>query len=280
MINVLRPGLWLFLTAAATVFPFSNRAAELDYPLAIAANEAGEVYLADRNLPGVWKVKDGELSLFFEGSKKFRTPLNAVRCLAFDKEGKLLAGDSATREVYRFDDGGKPVPLTGGGIGIPMGIAANKAGDLLVSDLELKCIWKVPQGGGKPEKLADVPAPSGVCLDADDNLWVVSRGTDQLYRVSAEGKVETVVKGRVMQFPHNVVLDKENTAYLTDGYEKSVWKLPRGGELAKWVSGEPLDNPVGLAWQGTILLVVDPRLKAVFQIDPAGKVEKLKWQVK
>jgi streptogramin lyase len=250
------------LTAAAAILSSPAASAELNYPLAIVANDAGDVYLADRNLPGVWRLKDGELSLYFEGSKKFRTPLNAVRCLAFDKDGKLLAGDSSTREVYRFDDAKKPVPLTAGGIGIPMGIAVNKSGELLVSDLEVHCIWKVPAEGGKPAKLADVPAPSGVCIDAEDNLWVVSRGKEQLYRVSPDGKVEALIKSRVLQFPHNVVLDKQNT----------------GGEPAKWASGEPLDNPVGLAWQGESLLVVDPRAKAVFQIDTAGKITKLEWK--
>lgn len=256
------------------------RSAELSYPLAIAANDSGEIYLADRNLPGIWKLKDGELSVYFEASKKLRTPLNAVRCLAFDKQGKLLAGDSATRDVYRFDDDGKPTPLTSGGIGIPMGIAVNKAGELLVSDLELHCLWKVPEAGGQAVKFAEVPAPAGVRLDSDDQLWVVSRGKDQLYRVSPEGKAETFVKGRVMQFPHDVAFDKTGTAYISDGYEKAIWKLAPGGAPKKWVSGPPLDNPVGLAWQGESLLVIDPRAKAVFRVDVEGKLTKLEWKQK
>ncbi|HBL43028.1 MAG TPA: hypothetical protein DDZ90_06490, partial [Planctomycetaceae bacterium] len=82
---------------------------------------------------------------FFTGSKVFRTPLNAVRCVAIDKEGHVLAGDSSTREVYRFEKAGaKPQPLTNGGIGIPMDVVVLKNGDLLVSDLELQQIWKVP----------------------------------------------------------------------------------------------------------------------------------------
>jgi len=49
-----------------------------------------------------------------------------VRCVAagiYDDQGKLLAGDSATREVYRFDEAGNPVPLTKGKIGIATAIA-------------------------------------------------------------------------------------------------------------------------------------------------------------
>ena len=86
---------------------------ELQYPVAVAAGKSSDAfYLGDRKLPGVWQVGEGKLGLFFQGSKKYRTPLNALRCLALDASGGLLAGDSATREVYRFDADKKPQPLT------------------------------------------------------------------------------------------------------------------------------------------------------------------------
>ena len=101
-----------FLLGVLACWSVRAGAAELDYPLSIAVTNSGVIYLADRNLPGVWKLEGEKLTLFFEGSRKFRTPLNAIRCLAIDQEGKLLAGDSSTRDVYRFDDAGKPVGLT------------------------------------------------------------------------------------------------------------------------------------------------------------------------
>lgn len=249
--------------------------AQMQYPLAAAVSESGTIYVGDRNLPGVWKIDGGKLSPLFEGSKRYRTPLNAVRCLAMDKAGALLAGDSATREVYRFDKDGKPVPLTDGGIGIPMSIAVRSNGDLIVADLELHRTWKVPAAGGKPDQVAEVPAPRGVCIDSDDNVWVVSHGKNQVVRITAAGKVETVVEGRPFQFPHNIVLSPDKTAFVTDGYAKAVWKIPPGGKPEKWVSGDPFVNPVGLAWKKDNLLVVDPRANAVFEIAPGGKVTKV-----
>jgi len=255
-----------------------SAAAQMEYPLSIAVAESGMLYIADRNLPGVWQVEGSDLSVLFKGSKRFRTPLNAVRCVAVDKDGNVLAGDSSTREVYRFGEDGKPVPLTDGGIGIPMGIAVDSKGQLLVADLELHRIWRVPGQGSKPELLAEVPAPRGVCIDDEDNLWVVSHGKDQVVRVAPSGEVEPVVKGRPFQFPHTIVLGKDKTAYVCDGYAKAVWKLPLGGKPTKWVSGEPLVNPVGLAWRGDGLLVVDPRANAIFEIDANGKLTKLNLQ--
>lgn len=253
-------------------------AEELGYPLAVAAGPTGSIYLADRNLPGIWKVDGNKLSLYFQASKKFRTPLNAVRCLTLDLQGKLLAGDSATRDVYRFDDQGQPVALTKGQIGIPMSIVVTKAGELIVADLELHLLWRVPAEGGKPEKLAAVPAPRGLAIDAQDRIWVVSHGADHVVRVTLDGKVETVVKGTPFQFAHQIALDDDGHAFITDGYAKAVWKVSPGAEPQPLVKDAPLVNPVGIVRRDQGFLVVDPRAKALFQLDSAGKLGPLPLQ--
>ena len=198
----------LFAIALSACTAATVRAADMQYPLAVVAADKGPIYVADRNLPGIWKITDGQAEIFFQGSKKFRTPLNAVRCLAFDKQGKLLAGDSATREVYRFDESGKPQPLTKGGIGIPMAIAVDPQGDLFVADLEVQRIWKVSAKGGEPKEFAQIAAVRGLAFDKDGNLWVVSAlAKNQLLRISPGGKVEVVLKERVFKMPHHIVFD-------------------------------------------------------------------------
>lgn len=260
---------WLGLA----LIPSLVRADGLDYPLtAVASADGQSLFIADLNQPGLWKLSDGKLTSYFQASKKFRTPLNRVRCVGLDRNGKVLAGDSSTREVFRFDDEGKPQPLTNGGIGIPMDLVVDPDNNIFVTDLELKWIWKIPAAGGKAEKFAEVEAPRGITIDADRNLWVINHGKNQLLRVTPDAKVEVVVEGRPWGFPHEVELDKDKTAFVTDGYGKCVWKVPLGGKPEKLASGEPLVNPVGLTWQGETLLVIDPRAKGVFAIDSTGKL--------
>lgn len=253
----------------------SALAAEPQYILGIAARDAQTIFLADRQLPGVWQMTDGKLSLFFEGSKKFRTPLNAVRCLAIDREGRLLAGDSSTREVYRFNAENRPEPLTKGGIGIPTGIAVNAAGEILVADLETHRIWKVPGAGGEPSLFAEVAAPRAIVFDGEARLWIVSHGKDQLLRANPEGKLEVAVAGRPFEFPSAVLVDPQGAAYVCDTYAKAIWKVTPGKPPEKWASGEPLVSPVGLAWSSSDMLVADPRAKGVVRIDQEGKMTTL-----
>src|SRR5207253_930000 len=125
--------------------------------------------------------------------------------------------------VYRFTAEGKPEPLTNGGIGMPMALAFDSKGDILVCDLELHQIVKVPEGGGEPVKLADSARPSGIVVDAQDRVWVVdSSGKDQVVRILADGKTEPVISGKLQRhpavpsFPHNIALDSEQNAYICD----------------------------------------------------------------
>ena len=286
-------GLAVLLPALAQIV----HADELHYPLAVASTPEGTLYIVDLNLPGVWKASDGKLELFFQASKKFRTPLNRPRCITLSAEGKPIVGDTPTREIYRFDEARHAIGVTGGAvgkpdgsseapkpddekpyhgdIGMPMAIVDDGKGNLFVSDLELHWIFKVPAKGGKAEKFAEVPAPRGMTIDGDGNLWVISAGPDQLVRVSPEGKVEPVVKGRPFSFPHDVVLDTQGIAYVSDGYSKAIWKVDASGKAEKWISGAPLVNPVGLEWRGDKLLIVDSRATAIFEADAEGKLTKL-----
>jgi len=270
----------IVLTAmAVSVAQDADAPTEPIYPLDVSVTaDAKTLYVVDRKLPGLWKAgADGKLEVFFQASKKFRTPLNAVRCIAADGKGGLLVGDSGTREVYRFSADGKSTPLTKGGIGIAMGIAVNAKGTIFVSDLELQRIWTVPATGGDPKEFAVLPAPRGMTFDKKGQLWVVSGGPrNQLVKIAADGKISPVVKDRIFIYPNDVAVAADGTAYVSDGYADCIWKVAADGKATKWVSGKPLDNPVGLDWRGTSLLVVDSRAKQLFSITPDAKLAPVK----
>ncbi len=265
------------LTVALSLFASVLSAAEgMQYPLALAVGPDGRIFIADRDLPGVWQFADGKLSLYFQGEKKFRTPLNAVRCLAIDRDGKLLAGDSSMREIYRFDDAGKPQPLTKGSVGIPMTLAVTAEGSILSSDIEIQRIVKIPAAGGEPQIMTELAAVRGMAVDKEDRVWAVCHGKDAVIRFSPDfAQREVVVSGRPFQFSHHLTFDGAGTPFVIDGYAKTLWKID-GNEAKKFAAGEPWKNPVGLTWsEATGLLVADPHQKAVYKVSPEGTVTQM-----
>jgi sugar lactone lactonase YvrE len=261
-----------FIVAAA-------RGAEMQYPMSAAAGPDGAIYVADRHAHSIWKIADGKLEAFFQGSNKFRTPLNAVWCVAVDSKGRVLAGDSSTREVYRFNPERTPEPLTKGGIGIPWAMAFDGKGDVLVCDMEIHQVVKFPEAGGEPVKVAEVAAPRGIAVDSQDRIWVVDAGgKNQVLRVLPDGTVETVVEGRPFQMPHNIALDKDQNAYVCDNYGETVWKIGADSKPQKWISGKPLVKPVGISFAGGRLLIADPHAKMVFEASLDGKLAPVKFE--
>ncbi|MCY2979741.1 MAG: NHL repeat-containing protein [Planctomycetota bacterium] len=252
------------------IFATSCLSEGMEYPIGVVASPDGSLFVADRNLPGIWKMDQGKPTIYFQGSKKFRTPLNAVRCLAMDAKGVLYAGDSATREVYRFDESGQPQPLTSGGIGIPMAMSFDSKGNLFVADLELHCIYQIPSGGGPVTEYAKVQAPRGIAVDGQDRVWVLSSSKQPVIRFDENRKSEVIVGEPVFEFANQMAVDSKGNAYVCDGYAKAVWKIPVGGKPEKMVSGDPLNNPVGLAVVQDRLLIADPRQKNVFSLPLEG----------
>lgn len=238
------------------------------YPIGVAVTSESEIYVVDRRLPGVWKVAGGKPSVFFQAAKKFRTPLNAPRCIAVDQNGQVLVGDSATRDVYRIDGQGQATSLAGGKIGIPTAIAVGKDGDIFVADLDLQQICLLPTKGTKqPQVIAKVPSPRGLAVLPTGGLLVLSSTNPQgqILQVSLDGKV--TVRGETsFGMPHQLVRLEDGTLFITDNYQHCLWKVSSAGVAEKWLTGAPLDRPVGLCRMGDKLLVTDPHIKTVFAI--------------
>lgn len=265
--------IFVFMTAHASAQDAAPPSAKLTvYPLDCVVKD-NTVFVVDRNLPGIWKWQEGKLAVFTQGSKRYREPLNAARCLAWDHEGKLLVGDTSTRDIYRVADDGKAEPITGGEIGIPMDIAVKSDGTIYVADLELRQLVRIPAGSNKVEVVAKVN-PRGVFVDHENRVWVVSQDPQQLQIVTDSGEKEVIVDKRVFEFPHQVVVNKSGEAFVSDGYKKAIWKVVKGQEPKIVVEGAPLDNPVGLALHEDQVVVTDPRAAAVFRLTNENKLEE------
>ncbi len=258
------------LVLAAGLPGLGASAAELLYPVQTAVSRDGRFYVVDQDLPGIWIVADGKPDIFFRASKKFRTPLNAVRSVAFDPSGKLLAGDAATYELYRFLEKDKPEPVTGGKVRLPVDLGFDAKGNCYISDAEMQCVWKLASGSKVPERIASIPGPRGLAVAEDGTVWILSLRENPLRKITPEGKESVVVQGRPFQFPNDVALGRDGSAYVSDGYASAVWKVDPSGKVGKWIAGKPLVRPLGLTWNQDRLVITDPHAKNLFLAAPDG----------
>ncbi len=258
-----------------TLSSFVHAQEGLIYPLDVAVGPDDAVYIADRKLPGIWKVADGKLEVFFKGSKTFRTPLNAVRCLVVDEDGTVYAGDSATREVYSFSEDRKPLPLTNGYVGIAADLLIDGE-NIIVSDLETQRIWTFPKSGGKPEEVAVIAAVRGMAKNDNGDLICVTTLQDPVRKIGEQGKIETLISGRPFQMPHHCEIVDKNI-FVADNYANTIWKsaISTDAKPEAYVTGAPMQKPVGLCRYKEGFLVADPHAKQIFVINKDGEVSPL-----
>lgn len=294
MSSIVRACVCALVVASLTTAALS--AEQWQYPIDVAVGSDGVIYIADRNLPGIWTLKEGQTEVFVQASKRFRTPLNAVRCLHVSQDGVVYVGDSAAREVFTVAADGALTQLTAptpllketklsedlgftpdhfGLVGIPMVMATNSEGELFVSDTELQRVWKVPAGGGEPEEFLVVSGPRGLAVDDDDNVWVLSLQAPQLQRVAPDGTAEPIISDLTFEFPHQLERREDGSFVVSDGYAKAIWNVTADGKAEKWISGDPLVNPVGITFQGENLLIIDSRANALFSAAPDGTLTKV-----
>ena len=244
---------------------------QLQYPIDVAVS-GGDIYVVDRKLPGVFKIgKDGTLAEIFKASKKFRTPLNAARCVVVSPQGTVIVGDSSTRQLYKM--GGptpEPILTSKTGIGVPYAMVFDKEGNLFVADLEPPGrIFKIPAGKTEPEQFAIQPGVRGLAMDKGGNLIAVTGLAEALVKFSPQGKRTVIAGNRPFRFP-NSVAEQGDHIFVCDSYKKCVWKVDSSGKATEFCS-TGISYPGGMAVHGDKLLVTDAKAKKIFSIGNDGK---------
>lgn len=233
-------------------------------------------------MPGVWKLTDAGPKVYWKGAKQLGKSGNAPRCIAVSPQGAVYLGDSATREILRVSEDAAPQPLTGGAIGVPVAMAFDANGHLIVADLEQHRIWVVEPAStsSKPllKELCSIQAPRSLGHNAQGELLVLSQGKDLIVKVTPDGKQSVVVQGQPLpekSFATALAVGTEGDLagdlFIADGYLHTVWAIAPGKVPRQLIADPAFVNPSALHFQDKTLWIVDPRSKA------AGPAKVFRW---
>jgi sugar lactone lactonase YvrE len=196
--------------------------ASLSVPYGMAADSAGNLYIADTDNSRIRKVSNGTITTVV---------------------GNGFQGFSG--------DGG---PATSASLYLPTGVAADSAGNLYISDAVNNRIRKVSggtittfagnggyraSGDGGPAAIASLDEPLGVAVDSAGNLYIAD-GNNRIRKVS-NGTITTVAGDGVMAFsgdgvpatsaslqPSGVAVDSAGNLYIADAVNQRIRKVSNG----------------------------------------------------
>ncbi len=261
------------------------------------ANQASKVYsftLATRLAAGLHPVTspvvapDGSIITTISGSRGQRVAQPVIRVtrsgekvplacevmnptgLAFDREGHLFISSRNDGVVYRYAED-SDLEVVADELGVACGIVFDSKNYLYVGDRSGK-IYRVDPSGEKEEFALLEPSISAyhLAIDPQDRLYVTGPTfsmRDSLYRISAQGKSEVLLRG--LARPQGMAFLPDGELLITASYEgrKGVFRFnPSTHALTHHITAPIL---AGVAISGEDIFLADS--SSIFWIRQAAQ---------
>lgn len=138
----------------------------------------------------------------------------------------------------------------------PDGICADSKGNLYVADWANYMIRKIsPEGdvttfAGSTFGYSDgvgtsakFKEPRGICIDANDNIYVTDRENDRIRKITSDGTVSTYAE---ITRPIGICADNKGNLYVSDTNVSRIWKIASDGKITIFAGDiQGLANGVG-----------------------------------
>jgi trimeric autotransporter adhesin len=205
-------------------------AAVLNYPVNVAIDNAGNLYIADSEnnrirgvtTAGIISTAAGNGSIGFSGDGGEATAalLNIPWGVTIDNAGNLYFSDSGNARIRKVT---------------PAGVISTVAGDG-VSGFG---------GDGGPATAAQMRNPKGVTVDSEGNLYIADEGNHRIRKVTAAGVICTVAGNGAgfggdggpataaqLYFPSGVAVDSVGNLYIADYLNNRIRKITAAGMIS------------------------------------------------
>jgi uncharacterized protein (TIGR03437 family) len=259
----------------------SPTSALLNYPLGVAVDAVGNVYIADTSNNEVRVVTAGATPTIntiaggvkqgagFSGDTGLATSaqLNAPASIAVNSSGTVYIADLDNNRVryvsqglinevagadHAQGDGGK---ATAGYLYFPQTIAEDTAGNLYIADTNNNAIRKVTPAG-IISTLAKVGSPQAVAVDSSGNVYFSN--ADQVGKVDSKGNVTTIAgngfdagfsgdggpaSAALLNNPQGLAVDSAGNLYIVDTNNHRIREISGGNINTVAGSGGTCLNP-------------------------------------
>ncbi|AZQ74950.1 hypothetical protein EKH77_30605 [Streptomyces luteoverticillatus] len=208
-------------------------AAQLQYPIGVAVDSTGTVYIADRHNHRVRKVTtDGKVSTYAgtgagtfggDGGLATAAQLQYPTGVAVDSTGTVYIADQHNHRIRKVTADGKISTYAGTGAG-------------------------TFGGDGGPATAAYLKYPAGLAVDSTGSLYIADQHNHRVRKVTTDGKISTYAgtgagtfggddgpaTAAHLQYPFGVAVDSAGSLYIADTNNHRVRKVTTDGKISTY----------------------------------------------
>ena len=244
----------------------NGKAAELDWPHAIAIDSGGSIYVADTNNHVIRKITPAGVMTTFAGVAGSNGiddgPLGTARFywpwgVATDRSGNVYVADTWSSTIRKITPPGIVTTVAGlagtrgstDGKGAaarfeyPSAVAVDRNGNIYVADTANNTVRKITPDG-TVQTFAERVGASSVATDDGGNVYVADMKASTIEKITVDGTVTTLAgredtvgnadgMRRAARFhdPGGVAIDRAGNIYVADTWNSTIRKITPEGAV-------------------------------------------------
>ena len=208
-------------------------AANLDSPTVVAADRAGNVYIAESGSKRVRKVlANGLITTVVDSVSTGLFKGNAYpNAIAVGPEGQLFFGSRTALKIWTLESDGTIRLIKE--VLAPLGLSTDSYGELFVLEYfgALEYIWRLSFDGTRTG-IFGATVTSSIAAASDGSVYFLQNLGD-VFRVTAEGRAALLTTGRPFSGSGAVAIDSNGLLYVSDSVKCTVSQVGPTGTIVR-----------------------------------------------